>query len=269
MTVTIAVIQFPGSNCEYETAEAVRSAGATVDIIRWNVSEEVFSSYDGYVLPGGFSYQDRIRAGAISSKLPVLKLLRKASEEGKPILGICNGCQILAESGLVPDQSGDHKIEMALAPNVSDDKPSGFICDWVYVKPSQSTSSLFFSKFTDGDVLPIPVNHGEGRFLFSLPYDQLQSHSQFQYCDAEGNESLIYPEDPNGSTERLAGITNAKGNVLAMMPHPERAAFLKQIPRSISHEWGDQKRSNLTGSDQEGPWALLFSSMVSAIKEGA
>jgi phosphoribosylformylglycinamidine synthase subunit PurQ / glutaminase len=266
MTIKIAVIQFPGSNCEYETAKAVKSAGAQVDIIRWNTDEKIFHSYDGFVLPGGFSYQDRIRAGVISSKLPIVNFLKKASLQGKPILGICNGCQILAESGLVPDIGGTQSVEMALAPNTKDVSPVGFICDWVYIKPKNCSTSLFFSNFEENDVIPIPINHGEGRFLFSSESIMDTPCSKFIYCDSTGKELSEFPINPNGASFNIAGLTNAKGNVLAVMPHPERATFLKQIPRSIDHDWAEKKISGST--DEKGPWAPLFSSLVDSIKRG-
>lgn len=268
MIPKIAVIQFPGSNCEYEAAEAVRAAGADVDIIRWNCSEEDFRSYHAYILPGGFSYQDRIRAGVISSKLPLMAYLKEAASQGKPVLGICNGCQILAESGLVPDRGNTQTVEMALAPNLKEKSPLGFVCDWVYVKPKSCSNSLFFSQFKEDDVLPIPINHGEGRFLFSDPSILETSCSRFVYCDNDGKESTSYPITPNGASYGIAGLTNQKGNVLAMMPHPERAAFLKQIPRSLSHEWGNKKQNIKEETNMFGPWAPLFSSLVTFIKEG-
>ena len=110
MTYRLAIIQFPGSNCEYETQLAANQYGFEADIFRWTETSRSLSEYDGYILPGGFSYQDRVRAGVMAAKLPLMDHVGRASEEGKPILGICNGCQILVESGLVPHCGPDPMI---------------------------------------------------------------------------------------------------------------------------------------------------------------
>src|SRR3989338_3801427 len=115
--MTIAVILFPGTNCEEETARACKSVGLNAEIVRWNSAN--IESYDGYIIPGGFSYEDRVRAGVISAKDPILKIIKKEAKKGKPVLGICNGCQILIESGLIPGLKD--KVEMALAPNINND----------------------------------------------------------------------------------------------------------------------------------------------------
>ncbi len=187
MSARIAVIQFPGSNCEYETAEALQAQGMSVEIVRWTISEVEFHSFDGYVLPGGFSFQDRVRSGVISAKLEVVSFLDQANKEGKPILGICNGCQILAETGLVPDLAGETRIEMALAPNTKGEDPQGFMCDWMFVTPVNPEKNIFLSQFSDTDVLPIPINHGEGHFVLSeLVQAQLPELASLRYCDSRG-----------------------------------------------------------------------------------
>ena len=166
MTQRVAIIQFPGSNCEYETQSCVQAAGLEADIVSWNSSEETLKQYAGFVLPGGFSFQDRVRAGVVSSKLPVVSYLKRAAEEGVPILGICNGCQILAESGIVPNVTGDASIDMALAPNIKDGQRFGFVCDWVYCKFVNPQGNIFTRGFSSSTVLPIQVNHGEGNITF-------------------------------------------------------------------------------------------------------
>lgn len=265
MTNRIAIIQFPGSNCESETARSVRASGLEATIIRWNETESEFHSYDGYVLPGGFSYQDRVRAGAISAKLPIMSWLIQADQLGKPILGICNGCQILAESGIVPNINGDYSISMALAPNYKHDVPNGFVCDWTYVTISQADHNVFTKALPTDIVLPIPINHGEGRFEFSEDFplsSYLNSHTSIRYTTSSGIIDSSYPTNPNGSTANIAGLSNKNGNALALMPHPERAALLKQIPTWIDSDWVEKKSSQLSQDPQApGPWSPLFASL--------
>ncbi len=264
----LAVIQFPGSNCEYETARSARYAGFEVDIVRWTISEAEFKRYDAYILPGGFSYQDRIRSGAISAKLSVIKFLQDADDQGKPIMGICNGCQILAESGLIPNLSGRHQVEVALARNMKGDHPHGFICDWTYIRFVHPQNSMF-SSFIDSDmVFPIPVNHGEGRFVVPSQVD-LSQCTVAVYTDEFGMASDQYPVTPNGSAQGIAGICNQRGNVFALMPHPERASLLRQIPLWLGSYWADEKRRSLKqNGDFEGPCLVMFKAMKAAILAG-
>jgi len=264
----LAVIQFPGSNCEYETARAARYAGFDVDIVRWTISRDDFHRYDAYILPGGFSYQDRIRSGAIAAKLPVIQYLQEADTLNKPIMGICNGCQILAEAGMIPNLAGEHKVEVALARNIKGQDPHGFVCDWTYVRFVRPEKSMF-SSFIDSDmVFPIPINHGEGRFVVPDTVD-LSQCTVALYTDASGISSDHYPITPNGSAQGIAGICNQKGNVFALMPHPERASLLKQIPLWIDSYWAYEKRRSLRLSeDFEGPCMPFFKAMKSAVLAG-
>lgn len=260
----VAVIQFPGSNCEYETKVAVEKVGLSADIVSWNTSEELLSLYYAYILPGGFSFQDRVRAGVVSSKLPVLDCIKKQADLGKPILGICNGCQILAESGLVPNIDDDGVCEMALAPNIKNDAMKGFICDWVYVTISNPEKSVFTQCFNEEDVLPIPINHGEGNVKFLGDFNRFKdSISYITYCKQDGSLSVDLDENPNGSSFSVAGLSNKKGNVLAMMPHPERATFWHQIPRYLNNSYSDSRR-NL--DLKNGPWLKLFESLKRSIR---
>lgn len=259
-TPRLAVIQFPGSNCEYETQRAATHYGFQADIVRWNANHDALPMYDAYILPGGFSYQDRVRSGAIAAKLPIMESIAGAASEGKLILGICNGCQVLAESGLV--------TEMAMAPNTRDNAPVGFICNWQYVRVDHADRSPFTRYFSAEDVVPIPINHGEGRFVLSEhAIAALDQSAVFRYVSELGEPQSDFPINPNGATENLAGLSNPSGNVFAMMPHPERAAFLKQVPVETRGSWGSLRRALGHGTTQvEGPWEKLFVGMVDYTK---
>jgi phosphoribosylformylglycinamidine synthase I len=226
----IAVILFPGSNCENETARAIESCGMGAEIVRWNDIKNL-ESYDGYILPGGWSYEDRIRAGVIASKDKVMEIIKKEAAEGKVVLGICNGCQILVETGIIPGLK--EGVEMALAPNINP-FVSGFYCTWVKIKNSSNKKTAFNLCMEGNEVMPIPIAHGEGRFTTKdkMLMGQLLSHEQllFRYCDDSGNIMDGFPMNPNGSLINIAGVCNERGNVLAMMPHPERASWMHQVP---------------------------------------
>ena len=126
-------MQFPGSNCEAETRDALRAVGAEPEIVRWNVPLETWERFEGFVLPGGFSYEDRVRAGAIAAKHAVLDAVAAAADAGRPVLGICNGAQVLVEAGLVPGIEPGH-VEVALAANAAPEW-HGYYCDWVHLLP--------------------------------------------------------------------------------------------------------------------------------------
>ncbi len=263
MSPKLAVIQFPGSNCEYETARFARDAGFDVSILRWNTPASAFHHHDVYVIPGGFSYQDRVRAGAISAKLPVMDWIVQAAEDGKPVLGICNGCQILAETGLIPGFKDSTHLEVALAPNQKHGQPLGFICDWVYVRIQNPEANVFTRAFSPHEVLPIPINHGEGRFVFSdRGAEALQSGMSIRYCTDEGQLSEDYPITPNGSQFGVAGMGCSMGNVLAIMPHPERSSRIRQVPTWIRSQWVTQKRVAFReNTEGPGPWFRMFESV--------
>ncbi len=267
MTKKVAVIQFPGSNCEYETLTSIQSAGAQADVISWTTSMNDLSGYGAFVLPGGFSFQDRVRAGVVSSKIPILKDLARLANDGVPILGICNGCQILAEAGLVPNYLDQDHIQMALAPNMKGDQFHGFMCDWVYVRITNPGSSIFTRYYQDSDVLPIQINHGEGNVkLRDASLLQRSSCTQITYCTEEGAVDAVYPCNPNGSDFNLAGLSNESGNVLALMPHPERGAFVYQMPRYMNNVYSQYKRDTLF--NEKGPWFKLFLAISDYLKDG-
>ena len=229
----IAVICFPGNNCEEESLKAVLASGMDGKIVRWNERKGI-EKYDGFVIPGGWAYEDRIRAGVIAAKDPVFDVIRKESENSKPVLGICNGAQALVECGLIPGLK--NKVEMALAPN-KNPFISGYYCTWVYVKSNEEKNKCAFTKFTEKDeIIPIPIAHGEGRFITKDTelLDKLIKNKQiiFRYSTKDGKIEENFPTNPNGAMYNIAAICNKKGNVMAIMPHPERASFIRQLPDS-------------------------------------
>lgn len=271
----VALIQFPGSNCEWETKRAAEVAGITCDIFRWNRPAEELLAYDGYVIGGGFSYQDRVRSGVIATKEPIVgTLFEQVTEQGKPVLGICNGAQVLVEAGLVPGLNPG-EVEMALAPNRPNprERLGPFACRWVYLKHSCAPGRCgLTSQMPEGYVWPVPIAHAEGRYTTSQLdlLEQLLSDDQvvFQYCDAEGAIDEDLSINPNGAIVNLAGLCNPEGNVLAMMPHPERASFLRQIPFELGGEWAEQKLAAWGSTEamvQPGPGRLVFDSLREAL----
>ena len=231
--IRIAVMFFPGINREDETKTAVEAAGMNADIVRWNTKEDI-TAYDGYVLPGGFSYEDRIRAGVISSKDTVMEVIKKEAKKGKPILGICNGAQILVEAKMIPDINGkQNKLEMALAPNIN---PfiSGFNCRWINLKMDTEKKTAFNILYKKGDIVSMPIAHAEGRFISNNKdvLNAIVNNGQivFKYCDDKGKVSNEFPVCPNSSAYGTAAVCNKAGNVMSMMPHPECSSFFRQQP---------------------------------------
>lgn len=262
----VAVIQFPGVNCENETAAAARKAGLEAEIFRWNMPPELLDKTLAVILPGGFSYQDRIRAGAVAAKDRIMDKLSELASGGKPLLGICNGAQVLVEAGFIPGVHWE-KIDLALAPNIMSDR-EGYYCNWVYLRVEKS-NCLWTGEYSSGSLIPVPIAHAEGRFATrdSEVIDQIKKNNQIvlRYCDDSGEAAEEFPVNPNGSVENAAGICNPEGNVLAMMPHPERASWLRQIPEDISGRWGDIRRRNCGSSENmegEGSGLGFFSTLT-------
>jgi phosphoribosylformylglycinamidine synthase subunit PurQ / glutaminase len=198
--VKFAVIVFPGSNCDVDMYHAIKDElGEEVEYV-WH-DETDLSGFDGILLPGGFSYGDYLRTGAIAGFSNVMKEVVKAAEAGKPVLGVCNGFQILLEVGLLP---GAMKRNENLK----------FMCRPVQLKVANN-ETVFTSEYEQNEVISVPIAHGEGNY----------------YCDEQTLQTLkenkqiafTYESNPNGSLVDIAGITNERGNVLGMMPHPERA----------------------------------------------
>lgn len=230
MTPKIGVILFPGTNCELEALRALKRSDMQPQLIRWNDTETDYSQFDGFFIPGGFSYEDRGRSGIIASKNPLLKKIREEAGKGKPVLGVCNGAQILLEAKLIPGLDPEH-VEMALAWNKRTDKDenilgTGFYNDWIYIRTNVTSGRCAFNNFSQDHLLRIPVAHAEGRFtsLDKELVDLLEKNEQtaFQYCDKNGEIINEFPTNPNGAVLNLAGVCNAEGNVMSLMPHPER-----------------------------------------------
>lgn len=206
------VVIFPGSNCDHDTYHVISKViGQPVDFI-WHKAESL-EGFDAIILPGGFSYGDYLRSGAIAHFSPVMSSIKRFAEAGGLVLGICNGFQILCESGLLPG---------ALLRN----RDLKFICEYLNVKV-ETSDTPFTSAYSAGQVLRLPIAHGEGNYFCDpATLQSLESENRiiFRYCDAEGNISDT--ANPNGSLASIAGICNRERNVLGLMPHPERAAEL-------------------------------------------
>lgn len=222
---TLAVVAFPGNNCEIETARAAERNGFKAFILRWNQVEEI-GKFDAYILPGGFSFEDRGRSGSIAAREPIFDALRAEAAQGKIILGICNGAQMIAESGLIP--VGENPLPCALADNVRRDVTghvigTGYYNVWAKITPER-TDTAFTNKVDE--VINVPIAHGEGRFTSTSDdvHAALKngSHVGFRYCDDDGNVSDQYPVTPNGAEYAVAMMVNKEGTVGGIMPHPER-----------------------------------------------
>jgi phosphoribosylformylglycinamidine synthase I len=269
----ICIVQFPGVNCEYETARAAEKAGMRAAILRWNEPLGAFGGFDGFVLPGGFSYQDRVRAGAIAAADEVSGVIAEQAGMGKPVLGLCNGAQVLVEAGLVPGLE-KHRVEMALAPNMGMGR-DGYYCNWVYLRVACAPARTAVTyDLEPGEILPVPVAHGEGRFTSSIAglFDSLEAGGQiaFKYCGPAGSPAACFPENPNGSERMAAAISNPAGNVVAMMPHPERSTWLRQVPCETAGRWGERRKachSSPRAMESDGPGAGVFRSMRKYIEE--
>lgn len=271
MSARVAVVQFAGVNCESETARALTAVGLVPDVVRWTADPGTLRAYDAYVLPGGFSYQDRVRAGAVGARHRFLETIAERAARGLPVLGICNGAQILVEAGLVPGNSEKSRLALALAPNRMPGR-TGYLARWIWCKV-ENTSSVFTQAYAPGERVPLPMAHGEGRFT-------THDESQWEEIERAGLVPLRYvsplesagstpfPWNPNGSLGNAAAVGNRRGNVLALMPHPERAQALAQVPLDLPGPWGERRRRVRAGEASPwstGPGAGFFLSLASAL----
>lgn len=263
----ICILRVGGTNCDGETKVAIDSLGARSEIVHLNklIGNKKLMSYDALVIPGGFSFGDHVRAGVILGKRMTSALsaeLKKFVDEGRPVLGICNGFQVLVESGLLPGFDGisDHP-QAALAINGS----AKFECRWIHLKHENRGNCIFTRGLKKGQKVAMPVAHAEGRFVFQKENEEknlrkLKRNDQlvFRYCDEKGNYAKgRYPVNPNGALYDIAGICDPSGTVFGLMPHPERAYFGVQLPDWTS---AGQVRRYVDGR-------LIFESLVDYMKE--
>lgn len=262
--IRVAILRMEGTNCEDESYLAFKRLGARPEMVHIKemlglVEGEKKSPFDYQILmfPGGFSAGDYIRAGAIFAAIMKSRLmdqLREYVKEGYPILGICNGFQVLVELGILPGIDGiSEHPQAALTTNDS----NRFECRNIYIKMDGSQGGAFTSYYRKGEILKIPVAHAEGKFTVYFHKEKeilrkLNENGQivFRYVDPKNPESenVPYPWNPNGSIQNIAGITNPEGNVLGMMPHPERAFYNYML--------------NLPDPDDFGPGAGIFRSII-------
>lgn len=201
----VAVLRFPGSNCDQDALFALREdIGVEADYV-WH-EERSLAGFDAAFLPGGFSYGDYLRCGAMASRTHVMDAVREMADAGKPVIGACNGFQVLCESGLLPG---------ALLRNGS----QKFVCKFVELEPV-NRDSFWTGGLAEGETLRIPIAHGEGRYVCddaTLTRLRTENRIAFRYVG----------DNPNGSIDAIAGVLNEKGNVLGLMPHPERATKVR------------------------------------------
>jgi phosphoribosylformylglycinamidine synthase I len=223
----VAVLVFPGTNSEEETVDACRDAGMDAGLFMWSEEPAALRAYDAYVLPGGFAHEDRVRAGAIAAKNPLVTLIVEEAQRGKLVLGLCNGAQILAESGVLG--------EIAIARNL----PAGhFQSRTVDVVVGAAPERCAFTRgLQPGTIVKMAAAHGEGRFC--------GDPSVFERLEARGQIVLTYGGGAfNKSMHAAAGVCNEAGNVLALMPHPERLAWAFNVAyMSSSGRGGDPNRT--------------------------
>jgi phosphoribosylformylglycinamidine synthase I len=239
----VAVVVFPGTNSEEETIDACRDAGMDAQLFMWSDDVATLRAYDGYVLPGGFAHEDRVRAGAIAAKSAAVAAIVDEAQRGKLVLGLCNGAQVIAETGLIGD--------VALARNLPARR---FESRTVEVVVSESADRCAFTRgLTPGLKLVMAAAHGEGRFFGTT--------ETFAVLEATGRIVLRYGgETHNGSMHRAAGICNAEGNVLALMPHPERLAWMFNVA------YRDPSARGLDPNQTAGAH-VIFRNMAASLRE--
>jgi phosphoribosylformylglycinamidine synthase I len=204
-----AVIVFPGSNCDHDMYHTLKMLGHDVQYI-WHKNSNL-DDFDLVVLPGGFSYGDYLRAGAIAHFSPIMQEVVRFARKGKFLMGICNGFQILTETGLLPG---------ALLKNQN----LRFLCQQVYLRV-ENHQTYFTRSISPNIILKVPIAHGEGNyFIDNAGLDKLKANQQIVFRYVDKNNNIIPEANPNGSLDNIAGIVNKEGNILGMMPHPERAA---------------------------------------------
>jgi phosphoribosylformylglycinamidine synthase subunit PurQ / glutaminase len=209
--VKIGITVFPGSNCDRDVYNIFKTK--LESDIRYIKDKDKIETFDAIIIPGGFTYGDRLRAGAIAAHSSLMNKIKEQDDTGIPILGICNGFQILVEAGLLPG---------ALIPN----KSLKFICRWVEIIVTNNKTP-FTNLYTENQKISIPIAHGEGQYMIDKQsYKEIKNNNQV---------TMKYMEDnPNGSLDSIAAICNPKGNIMGMMPHPERASDNDLVPSGFS-----------------------------------
>jgi phosphoribosylformylglycinamidine synthase I len=260
--IKVCVIRVGGTNCDVETQRAFQELGVKAEVLHVNklAKQRNLLDYNVLVFPGGFSFGDYVRSGVIFARSLNVKLGKEIEtfiEQDRPILGICNGFQILVEYGLLPGFKGVSAYpEATLTTNV----PQGFKCQWIHLKHENKGKCAFTNKIPTGKVLRMPIAHGEGRFLFPVEKEMQMLQKLvdndmmvFRYCDENGNlADGKFPTNPNGSFYDIAGICNRDGTIFGLMPHPERAMYWWQFP-----DWTREKQMG-----QYGDGKLVFESLI-------
>jgi phosphoribosylformylglycinamidine synthase len=252
----IAVLVFPGTNSEGETLRLLRDCGGDAQLVMWSSAREL-DGFDAYVLPGGFAYEDRIRAGAIAAHDEMMDYVIDGAQRGKLVLGVCNGAQILLEAGLVP---GTGEVRRPAAAFTRNGPAPHFVClhTWLRltIEPSRCAITASLER---GTLVPAWVAHGEGRLAADPPVlDAIEAggHVAFRYAHADG--SVDADAIPNQSALGAAALVNREGNVLAMMPHPERDGWTFNHP----------DRRGRHGTLEPSGGSVLFRSFVAAVERG-
>lgn len=262
----VLILRTAGTNCDMETVQAFKLAGGEPVRVHINqfVSGASFARYDIMAIPGGFSYGDDIASGKVLANELRYKLeeeIRKFAAEGKPIIGICNGFQVLVKAGLLP---GFEVIDNELQATLSFNDSAKFEDRWIYLKKPdtryQISDKCLWTKGVK-KIIYLPIAHGEGKFIpkDKKVLEQLKKNGQivFQYCDEKG-KLAVYPHNPNGSIENIAGICNPAGNVFGLMPHPERHVTRYNHPRWTRGE-----------GKQDGDGLQIFKNSVEYVKRGS
>ena len=259
--IKVCIMRVDGTNCDAETQRAFQELGVQAETVHVNelIKRRNLLDYSLLVFPGGFSFGDYVRSGVIFARHLSAKLGKEMEtfiDDGRPILGICNGFQIMVEYGLLPGFKGISEYPEASLANNS----QGYKCRWTYMKNENKGKCAFTSKIPQNKVLHMPIAHGEGRLLFPKEKEEAllktlidEDMLVFRYCTKDGTVADgAYPANPNGSFYDIAGICNKEGNIFGLMPHPERAMYWWQQP-----DWTRQQQML-----EYGDGKLIFQSII-------
>ncbi len=260
--IKVCVLRVGGTNCDAETTRAFTELDVQAESVHVNelIKRRNLLDYSILVFPGGFSFGDYVRSGVIFARhlsAHLGKEIEAFVDEGRPILGICNGFQILVEYGLLPGFDGISSYPEA---TLTTNEPAGFKCQWVYLKQENRGKCAFTTNIPAGKAIQLPIAHGEGRLLFPKEKEEAllkkltdEDMLVFRYCTKDGTVADgKYPANPNGSFHDIAGICNKEGNIFGLMPHPERAMYWWQQP-----DWTRQNQML-----QYGDGKLIFQSII-------